>query len=531
MLSELVVTNLGVIERAELTLEAGMTALTGETGAGKTLVVAAIGLLLGGRADGGLVGVHDDQARVDGRFESPDGTEIVVSRVVTRGGRSRGYVDGTPATAARLAELGRGLVDLYGQHAHQSLLGSAAQRHALDDHAGTDPGELDAIDAELRDARRQLLQVGGDERARARELDLVRHQLDEIERAGIDDPDEEDALVRAEAELADATAHREHGTAAHDGLVADTGAVDAVRAVVATLGGREPFAEHAARLQGLLAELDDVASELRGTTEGIIDDPEALEAVRARRRELRELRRKYGDTLADVASFADDQRRRLAELEGHDERAARLDARLAELVGRRATAAGRLLDRRRAAAPELAGAVAARFARLALGGARLEIDVAGEAGEDVTFCFDANDGPVSRPLSKVASGGELARVMLALRLELSPGPPTLVFDEVDAGIGGSAAVAVGASLAGLAERHQVLVVTHLAQVAAHADAHLVVDKVARETTVSSQVRRVEGDERLVELGRMLSGDGGGETATAHAAELVERARRRRGEAA
>lgn len=520
MLIELVVTNLGVIERAELRLGAGMTALTGETGAGKTLVVQAINLLTGGRADPVLVGPGADEARVDGRFEL-DGDEVVLSRVVVRAGRSRAYIDGSPATAAQLAELGARVIDLHGQHAHQSLLSASAQREALDGFAGLDLGPLRAAADDVAGLRRELDTLGGDERARAREIELLRYQLDELTQAAITDPDEDDRLDERERALADASGHREIGGRAVAQLTADDGARDVIGRVLTELRDRPPFAAIAERLGATVAELDELVSDLRAVTDDIVDDPEALAEVRARRQLLSELRRKYGETLGEVLAFADDQAARLAEVEGHTERAAALGAELVAAEGRWAERAAEIAAARRAAAAPMAERVGERFAELALPGAVLEVVVDGhDPADDVEYRFEANGQPPPRPLAKVASGGELARVMLALRLVLTSGPPTLVFDEVDAGIGGDAARAVGAALGRVADGHQVIVVTHLPQVAAHADHHVVIRKDGRSGRVVSEAVAVDVTDRVTELARMLSGGADSDTAKAHAAELL-----------
>src|SRR5262245_43423261 len=291
-----------------------MTAVTGETGAGKTMVVDAIELLVGGRADPVLVRTGAEEAWVEGRFLRPDradgelGAEVVVSRAIPRSGRSRAYVDGRLATATELAELGALLVDLHGQHAHQSLLHPAAQRAALDRFGGVDTAPLRAARVDVAELVAALDAMGGDERARARELDLVRYQVGEIEGASITGPDEDEALEAEEDTLADAAAHREAAAAlAALSGDADSGAIDgaasaadAVGAAVATLVGRAPFRAAEDRLRAVAAELADVAVELRAAGEAIDEDPARLDAVRERRQLLHDLRRKYGDTLADV---------------------------------------------------------------------------------------------------------------------------------------------------------------------------------------------------------------------------------------
>ena len=507
MLSELRVTDLGVIESLTLTLGPGMTAVTGETGAGKTLIVTAIELLVGGRAETTMVRPGADEAVVEGRFVVGD-DDVVVRRVLPATGRSRAYIDGRMASLAELAELGASMVDLHGQHEHQSLLSGTAQRASLDRFGGIDLEPLRAARAEVRALDERLAALGGDPRDRAREIDLLRFQVDELTAADLRDPGEDDAL-RAEAELlGDASGHGEAADRALGSLGDDDGAIDAVARAVAALGDRAPFSAIAARLVDLSAELDDVVRELRSVADAIEADPARLEQVGERRRLLGDLRRKYGDSLADVLAWRDDAARRLADLESHDDLAAALALEREQAVARRT------------AAPALAEAVARRLPELALPGARLAVEVDGPAGRDVVFTFAANSGMALAPLARTASGGELARAMLALRLVLTGGPPVLVFDEVDAGIGGAAAVAVGRALSAVAADRQAFVVTHLAQVAAAADAHVVVDKVDDGTRTVTSVAIVDADDRITELARMLSGAPDSDAAREHARELL-----------
>jgi DNA repair protein RecN (Recombination protein N) len=545
VLTELHVENLGVIERLELVFGPGLTALTGETGAGKTMLVEAIELLVGGRADATVVRPGASEARVDGRFVLADAdatgndeVELVLTRIVPRDGRSRAYVNGRLATVASLAELTDRAVDLHGQHAHQSLLAPATQRAALDRFGGIDRAPLRAARARLTELDAELAALGGDERARARELDLLRFQVDELDAAGIDDPDEDRVLAAGEELLADAVAHREAGLAAIAVLTDDGGGRDALGSGLATLGGRSPYDDVAGRLRDVLADVDDVISELRRRVEAIEEDPERLEDVRGRRRLLRDLCRKYGDDLAAVMEYHAEAAERLARLERFDERAAELDRARREALAELRTAAAAVGDARRLAAPALASAVEAHLRTLAMPHASVAVDVTdavdGEGdGERVQFLLAANPGAPMLPLNRVASGGELARAMLALRLVLtasaSPrqaGSPamTLVFDEVDAGIGGAAAVAVGRALADLRTHHQVLVVTHLPQVAAVADAHVVVTKQVERglegPSTTATATLVDGDRRVDEIARMLSGRAT-EPARRHALELLQ----------
>jgi DNA repair protein RecN (Recombination protein N) len=528
MLTELRVQDLGVITELSLVLGPGMTALTGETGAGKTLLVEAIDLLVGGRADAALVRPGTREAVVEGRFDV-DGRELVLARVIPNDGRSRAYVDGRLATAAALAEEGVRLVDLHGQHAHQSLLGLAAQRGALDRYGGVDLSPLLEARRRGRELEAAIASLGGDVRARAREIDLLRFQVDDLARAAITGPDEDEQLQLEEAVLADAAAHRDAAARAVAAIGDDEGVLDSLRSAIAGLQARAPFAAHAARLQAVATDLDDVVAELRTAGEAIEEDPERLVAVGERRALLRELRRKYGDDLSDVLAFHVEAAERLTELEGYEGRAAHLERERQRAATEEHDAAAAVGAARRRAAPKLAAAVATQLRQLAMPKARVEVEVGDvDPGEDVAFLLGANPGEPALPLAKVASGGELARAMLALRLVLTEAPDTLVFDEVDAGVGGEAALAVGRALGELGRRHQVLVVTHLPQVAAFADAQVAVSKRTAGGRTTAAAALVEGEARVRELSRMLSGMRESPSARHHAEELLAAAADQRG---
>ena len=522
MLVELRITGLGVIDEVEVVFGSGLTAVTGETGAGKTMVMGAVELLLGGRADSSIVRPGADEAVVEGRFVVGD-AEHVLRRVMPADGRSRAYVDGRLETAAGLAAVAGDLVDLHGQHAHQRLLGAAAQREALDRFGAVDLGPLHAADAELAAVDTELAAMGGDERARAREIDLLRFQVAELEAAGLSDAAEDDRLAAEELLLGDAVAHREAAATALSLLDGDGPASDAVGRGLAALEGRTPFDDLAGRLAGLVAELGDVAAELRRVAEGVDEDPVRLEAVGERRRVLADLRRKYGDDMATVLAYHAEASDRLVALADHEAVAAGLDARRVAATAAREAAAATVLAARRRAAPGLADRIGEHLRTLGMPTAAVEVAVSGEAGEVVEMRLAANSGTPALPLSKVASGGELSRTMLAVGLVLTSSPPVQLFDEVDAGVGGEAAHRIGEALASMAGDRQVLVVTHLAQVAAYADRQLVVVKDDDGTTASTTVHPVDGDDRIVELSRMLSGLPESTTARGHAEELLRAA--------
>ncbi len=532
MLLELTVSDLGVIDKLSLRLPAGLIALTGETGAGKTLLVDAISLLMGGRADPGLVRPGAEEALVDGRFsfdgDGAEDGEIVITRAVPAEGRSRAYINGRPVTVSALAELGKRLVDLHGQHSHQSLLGVEAQRGALDSFAKIDRSELDAARVALGEVKAALAGLGGDPRSRHREIDLLRYQVDELDAAAIEDASEDVRLAATEEILANAVDHQEAAAAVLGLLSDDDGIRDQLSAALPRLEGRAPFVEEAARIRNILADLDDLADSVRDVVDTIEQDPEALAELQARRHQLQQLCRKYGDTLEAVLEEHRTLADQLDALEQADRRAEHLDAEMQEATSAVAAAAAKVLAARQAAAPSLATAIESYLPELAMPKAKIGISIDGDDGSQVVFQLSANPGSPLQSLAKVASGGELARTMLALRSVLSEAPPILVFDEVDAGIGGQAGFAVGRALSALGDRHQVLVVTHLPQVAAFADAHLAVQKLQGDDDTVSEVHLLDDEQRRTELARMLSGQPDSTTARQHGSELLDEARAQKG---
>ena len=545
VLIELHIEDLGLIERLDLTFGSGLTVLTGETGAGKTMLVEAINLLVGERADPGRVRAGATEARVEGRFlvahhdsghhdsshldagyRVGEGVEeYVIARVVPADGRSRAYINGRLATVGQLADLGSTLVDIHGQHSHQSLLSPAVQRAALDTFAGTDLGPLRELRGELSNIDASLAVMGGDTRVRAREIDLLRFQVEEISAAQIIDAHEDETLRREEDLLADSGAHREAALRVLEALTEDGGAAESLSRSMAELVHRPPYDEVYARLTALGGELADVAREVRAVGETCEDNPERLDHIRRRRQLLRDLQKKYGDDLQEVLNYLDETRGRLEELESFEVRVVELEEQRRQVQAQENAAASEVARVRKAAANDLARAIAQHLPDLALDKAVIEVQVAGDApADEVKLMFTANPGTPLAPLSKVASGGELARTMLAIRLVLAQGPPILVFDEVDAGIGGNAANALAASLARLGQSHQVFVVTHLAQVAAAAQRHILVEKSITEVDgrplTTATAGEVTGSARIDEVARMLSGHPDSSTARRHSAELL-----------
>ncbi len=527
LLVELRVRDLGVIDDVTVRLGRGTAALTGETGAGKTLLVGSLGLLLGGRADPSVVRAGSNEALVEGRFEVETGgevVEIVLARSVARAGRSRAWIDGRMASIGVLSETAADLIELHGQHQQRFLVHPDAQRRALDQFDDIDLSDLEAARSRLRTLTQESETLGGDAHERSREVDLLNYQLAEIDRASIDDLDEDGRLEVEEDRLAAASAHRQ---AAAEALAAlsgseETSALDRLAEASGALAGRAPLSALEGRVRAAMAELADLITELRSVVEDWDDDPERLAEVRSRRQLFRELERKYGDDLAEVLAFSSRARQRLVTIERDHQRAATLDReiRAARLLVEEAES--RVAAARTAAAPRLAAQIQATLRNLAMPSVKFSITVAGSgAGDQVTFLLGANAGEPLQPLAKVASGGELARTMLAIRLAITNASGVMVFDEVDAGVGGTAATAVGAALAELGRHGQVLVVTHLAQVAAQADRQFAVRKSEQSGRTFSEVVELDDEERVVEVSRMLSGHPDSVAAQRHAKELLQ----------
>ncbi|MHB8925419.1 MAG: DNA repair protein RecN [Coriobacteriia bacterium] len=539
MLLELHVKDLALVEDVWLEFGEGLTVLTGETGAGKTVLVGALKLLLGDRADSTLVRSGASEALVEGRF-AVQGQERLVRRRVSADGRSKCTIDGEMATVAALGEMLSGIVDLHGQHEHQALLSVARHAGYLDRYVGEDAvAAKAAYRTSLRaaiDAREALKALEGSLADRDRRVDYLRFQVTDIDaiapRPGEDD--EIDAILPR-------LRHAEKLTGAAAGAWAalrdDDAASDNVARAIAALHGPAGLDGvldgMALELEGLSGALDELGSRLRDYAESVEHDPHALDAAESRLAALTTLKRKYGSSLDEVIAA---RAVAVSELESLDAGEAGLGAarvRVAEAESALRAEAARLSGVRAAAIPGFASALAAAVGDLALTGARFEVSVAevpfaswGPDGpERVEFLFGPGVGESPKPLAKIASGGEISRVMLALKdvLGQADRTPVLVFDEVDAGIGGATALAVGRRLASLAERHQVLVVTHLAQVAAFADQQVVVSKQDRDGRGVTQAHVVIGDDRVLEIARMLSG-GTSQAGIEHARELLDSVR-------
>ncbi|NNU26391.1 DNA repair protein RecN [Isoptericola sediminis] len=560
MLEEIAIEDLGVIRSARVPLSAGLTVITGETGAGKTMVLTGLGLLMGGKADPGGIRPGAERAVVEGRIDltrhpevvgrvddaggsvDDDGSVVVVRTVAA--GRSRAHLGGRGVPQGVLAEVADELVTVHGQSDQLRLRTPAKQREALDRFAGSEHAEvLSAYRAawtERAGLRAEIDDLTSRAAERAREAELLRLGLAEVER--IDPQPGEDAeLTALTSRLGNAEELRQAAQRAHDAVVGldmetEGSAVHALeqarRSLEAVAEADPALGEQAGRLAEATYLVNDVATELSGYVADLQADPAALETAHQRLAELGTLTRSYGDTVDEVLRWASDAGLRLLDLDDGDDRVTAMRDRVVELDDRLAELATRVTAGRRAASDRLAEAVTAELSGLAMSGARLEVEVRGtepgpSGADQVAFLLEPHPGAPARPLGKGASGGELSRVMLAVEVALAtagdePVLPTFVFDEVDAGVGGRAAVEVGRRLAQLARRTQVVVVTHLAQVAAFADAHLVVTKATGGDDVTvTGVQQVAEDDRVRELARMLSGQEDSATARQHALELLE----------
>ncbi|MEU6062691.1 DNA repair protein RecN [Streptomyces sp. NPDC047097] len=568
--------SLGVIDDAVVELSPGFTAVTGETGAGKTMVVTSLGLLLGGRADAALVRIGSPSAVVEGRVsvapggaaatraeeagaELDDGA-LLISRTVSAEGRSRAHLGGRSVPVGVLAELADDLVAVHGQTDQQGLLKPARQRGALDRYAGeavAGPlGRYVGAYRRLRAIAGQLDELTTRARERAQEADLLRFGLGEIE--AVEPLAGEDVELAAEAErlghaeaLASAAALA-HGALAGDvedpeGVDATTLVAGAQRALEAVRAHDPALAALADRMGEISILLADVAGELAGYADNLDADPLRLAAVEERRAALTGLTRKYGgqgDGIDAVLAWAEEGVNRLTELDGDDDRIGELTAERDALRAELSQLAQELTDARTEAAARFAEAVTAELASLAMPHARVSfaigqtedpdgVEVGGRTvaygphgADEVELLLAPHPGAPPRPIAKGASGGELSRVMLAVEVVFAGTDPvpTYLFDEVDAGVGGKAAVEIGRRLAKLARTAQVVVVTHLPQVAAFADRQLLVEKTNDGSVTRSGVTVLEGEDRVRELSRMLAGQEDSETARAHAEELLAAAR-------
>ncbi|WP_150306995.1 DNA repair protein RecN [Planctomonas psychrotolerans] len=560
MIEEISIRNLGVIGTTTLPLGPGFTALTGETGAGKTMVVTALGLLLGERSDAGAVRQGSDRAVVEGRWLVPDdgavaervrdaggdveAGELILGRSVSPEGRSRATVGGRGAPVGVLGELGQHLVVVHGQSDQIRLRSSTAQREALDRFAGAALTDVlgpyqDAFRA-WRSHEEELTDLVAEQQARRREAALLRDAMAEIEAVNPQRGEDVELTERADRlsnledlRLAGAEAHEVLSTSDVGGAADAIGLVDTARRRLDRVADHDPLlAPVTEALANASFLLSDVAGQLASYLAGLdADGGRELEIVQERRSELTALSRKYGPTLDEVIDYLDAGSSRLLELESDTDRIDSLTVTVEEDAAAVRALAEQLTTVRRAKATELAEAVTAELSALAMADASLVVELEAKpelsmSGADrVSVLLRPHAGAEARPIGRGASGGELSRVMLAIEVVIAGTDPvpTFVFDEVDAGVGGAAAIEIGRRLARLAEQAQVIVVTHLAQVAAFATNHLRVAKDSDGAVTASSVSRLTGDDRIAEMARLLSGLPDSESGLAHARELVSTA--------
>ncbi|UWX63653.1 DNA repair protein RecN [Deinococcus rubellus] len=523
-LTRLEIRNLATVKALELELRSGFSAFTGETGAGKSIIVDALGLLLGARANTDLIRSGENDLLVTGFWG-----EDALSRKLTHQGRSNARVDGEVVSLRELADVSQSRLTIHWQHSAQSLLSAANQRALLDQLIAGDLTTYQAAYRAWQDAAGRLERLRTSGRDRARQLDLLRFQVNELAGAALRDGEEEPLqaeLVRLSNVEATASGAAGALELLSDGEVSAAGLIaEAVRALNTPARYDEALSQLQGELGAALDSLQAVAGELRSVAEDRAPDPEALSLIESRLGLIGKLRGKYGPALGDVLNFQIEAERELAALETDEHDAGTLEAEVDALQARAAQVALTLRAARQQAAAPLAADLLRIIRELGMPHARLEFELRplGTPGphglDDVSIRFTANPGEVLGDLADTASGGELSRVMLAISTVLGAGTPSVVFDEVDAGIGGAAALAVADQLARLADSRQVLVVTHLAQIAARADWHFKVEKAVEAGRTVSRVRLLSGQERLEEIARMLSGNTS-EVALSHASELL-----------
>ena len=538
MLRFLRIQHLAVIDRLELELQPGLTVLTGETGAGKSILVGAVGLLVGGRASADLVRTGEAQATVEAIFDAPDGREIIVRREISAQGRSRALIDGALVTSAALRDTCGALVDLHGQHEHQLLLDPAAHLDLLDEFGGFARLRDETAAAyrswqAIREERERLL-TG--ERENAARAEFLRFQAAEIDRTA-PKPGEDDELGAARQVLANADRLErlcaEAYTALYEGDAAALPTLSTVWRKVGDLAALDPrFTGYLESREAIKSQLEDLAYFLRSYAAGIDASPARLQDVEDRLAALERLKKKHGPTLHDVIAAGERLRAELHDIEHAAERAAELDSALADARETYRSAAVTLSGARCAAAPDFSRRLELALADLAMTRTRCDVRFTDPADdtrwserglETGEFFISPNPGEDLRPLARIASGGELSRIMLALKTLASTDAPgkTLIFDEVDAGIGGAVADVVGRRLQALAGRFQVMCITHLPQIAACGGAHVRIAKSVRGDRTITELTRLVGPDREEELARMISGVDISASAMASAREMLD----------
>jgi DNA repair protein RecN (Recombination protein N) len=555
MLAELAIRNFAIIDELRLQFESGMNAITGETGAGKSTIIDALGAVLGERVGTDVVRTGTASATAEAVFEvcddhkadvdqfladlgiDPEDSTVIMSRQIQSAGRSSARINGRPVTVSALSQLGSILVDIHGQSEHLKLLRTSAQLDALDHYAGTtaDREQIRDLVRELRSVREARSRLRTGEREREQRIDLLRYQVDEITAAALE-PGEDERLANERSVLANAERIGTDAAAALEAIAPedDAGAGTQLRAALLSIQRIADVdasaAELAERANELVVLADDLALELRRYVETIDVDPARLTQLEDRLDLIQKLKRKYGATIEEIERHREQAEADLSQLTGagfDDETLAAEETRIAAKLEPLVQA---LSGKRRLAADRLEHAIDAAIAELGLGSAhvRIAIDPMPEAnetgGDAVEFLFAPNKGEALKPLARIASGGETARLMLALKSVLADGDrtPTLVFDEIDVGVGARSGQSVGDKLWSLTNGHQVIVISHLAQIAAFADTHFMIEKDLAGTRTVTTVRRLDGDDRLDELAEMIDGKPVSPESRAAAEQLMDR---------
>lgn len=578
MLLELAIRNFAIIRDLRVSFADGLQAMTGETGAGKSIIIDALGAVLGSRISADLVRTDTESAWVEAVFDldrmpnqeriiqqldelgiDHEDATLILTRDIRGTGRSVARINGRTVPARDLAAIGALLVDIHGQSEHLSLLRPAEHMSMLDSYAGTTAQrqEIASLVRQFRTIRDQISTIRSGERERAHQIDLLRFQVEEITEAGLQ-PDEEESLQRERQVLGNAERLRDTAWQAYQLIEGETdtadgaaGALDSLRKASAALDDlaevdSEGAGELASQVRESLFLLEEWAPAVRSYAETIEADPARLESVEERLVLIRELQRKYGATISDILAFAEQADAELQELDFSEERVDQLEAELERLRNEIAAKANELSDARRSAARDLETGVEQAIADLHMGGAIFRVDFGRLSGEDtieisrdgesielpfdqtgvdrIEFLIAPNAGEEPRPLARIASGGETARLMLALKSILSDvdATPTLVFDEVDVGVGGRSGQAVGEKLWGLARTHQVIVISHLPQIAAFADQHLKISKLESDGRTETQIDQILDQERLDEIAAMLDGVPVTDASRQNAQEMVRR---------
>ncbi|MEC4676286.1 MAG: DNA repair protein RecN [Nitrospirota bacterium] len=553
MLKELKIKNLAIIDNLSIRFDKGLNILSGETGAGKSIIVDALGLALGDRAQSDLIKSGEKEASVQAYFEPDDYSSfpdigidpsdgLVLRRTISSGGKSRAYINDTMVTLQTLSEFGKSLVDIHSQHEHQSLVRPEKQRMLLDSHGKlqTEREKVESLFRKTQALRDEFNKLKEQVRERARRLDLLRYQIDEINAASLN-PGEKETLEEERNIAANLNKLKELTEASYSSLYSSEGAcIEMLSIAISNLRDMRAIdnsMEDALNaLESARPLIEDASIELRSRRDRYDADPGRLDTVEERLELIRKLERKYGDGIDAILQYRDSADEELKGLESSDERLTALEAELSSREEALMDAAGSLSEKRKRKALEIEELIKDNLRELAINSPGFRIDIRQETGDDgkyrvgpygmdrIEFLFSANQGEQPKPLSKIISGGELSRVMLALKSILADvdNVPVLIFDEVDAGIGGKTAEGVGRKLDMISRRHQLLCITHLAQIASFGDFHLKIEKNDKNNSIQVEIKELTGKEREAEIARMLSGKIT-ETSLRHAEELLGRA--------